>query len=65
MHRFTLDQSVGEFIHFENMKMPEGGGKKIYSCNEGNSVHWDKPFVQVPYASPPVTGCCQWIELVD
>jgi len=46
VHRFTLDQSVGEFIHFENMSLPEGGGKKIYSCNEGNSVHWDKPFVQ-------------------
>mmetsp|Transcript_14290 Transcript_14290/g.31297 ORF Transcript_14290/g.31297 Transcript_14290/m.31297 type:complete len:144 (-) Transcript_14290:209-640(-) len=23
--------------------IPEGGGKKIYSCNEGNSVHWDVP----------------------
>jgi len=26
-----------------DMKIPEGGGKKIYSCNEGNSVHWDPP----------------------
>merc|ERR1740136_407650 len=23
--------------------IPADGGKKIYSCNEGNSVHWDKP----------------------
>ena len=25
------------------MQFPEGGGKKIYSCNEGNSPYWDKP----------------------
>ena len=25
------------------MKFPEGGGKKIYSCNEGNSLNWDEP----------------------
>ena len=23
------------------MQFPEGGGKKIYSCNEGNSNNWD------------------------
>ena len=23
------------------MQFPEGGGKKIYSCNEGNSPYWD------------------------
>merc|ERR1719162_1495298 len=28
------------------MKMPEGGGKKIFSCNEGNSLQWDKPILQ-------------------
>merc|ERR1719183_1601601 len=25
------------------MQIPEGGGKKIYSCNEGNSKSWDEP----------------------
>merc|ERR1711982_231673 len=25
------------------MKLPEAGGKKIYSCNEGNSSSWDQP----------------------
>merc|ERR1719359_1546495 len=24
---------------------PEGGGKKIYACNEGNSLNWDKPIL--------------------
>jgi len=46
VHRFTLDTSVGEFIHFERMSMPEGGGKKIYSCNEGNSTKWDPAFLK-------------------
>jgi fructose-1,6-bisphosphatase I len=39
--RFALDPSIGEFMFVEQMKMPEGGGKKIYSCNEGNSKSWD------------------------
>ena len=31
-----------QFIHTHgNVRFPEGGGKKIYSCNEGNSVTWD------------------------
>jgi fructose-1,6-bisphosphatase I len=50
VHRFTLDPSLGEFIHTDaNVKFPEGGGKKIYSCNEGNSSNWDaaiKSFVE-------------------
>jgi len=25
------------------MKLPEDGGKTIYSCNEGNSKNWDQP----------------------
>jgi fructose-1,6-bisphosphatase I len=25
------------------MTFPEDGGKTIYSCNEGNSMHWDAP----------------------
>ncbi|CAE7747451.1 CFBP1 [Symbiodinium sp. KB8] len=42
VHRFTLDPSLGEFVHIQaHIKMPEGGGKKIYSCNEGNSRNWD------------------------
>mmetsp|Transcript_103516 Transcript_103516/g.183895 ORF Transcript_103516/g.183895 Transcript_103516/m.183895 type:complete len:360 (-) Transcript_103516:95-1174(-) len=42
LHRFTLDPSLGEFVHIQaHVKMPEGGGKKIYSCNEGNSQNWD------------------------
>jgi fructose-1,6-bisphosphatase I len=43
VHRFTLDPSLGEFVHTQaHVKLPEGGGKKIYSCNEGNSANWDK-----------------------
>jgi len=42
VHRFTLDPSLGEFIHTQaHVMIPEGGGKKIYSCNEGNSGNWD------------------------
>eukprot|EP00668_Euglena_longa_P045972 GGOE01061655.1.p1 GENE.GGOE01061655.1~~GGOE01061655.1.p1 ORF type:complete len:371 (-),score=86.85 GGOE01061655.1:195-1307(-) len=42
VHRFTLDPSLGEFIHtHDNVVFPEDGGKKIYSCNEGNSSNWD------------------------
>eukprot|EP00668_Euglena_longa_P001858 GGOE01002179.1.p1 GENE.GGOE01002179.1~~GGOE01002179.1.p1 ORF type:complete len:365 (-),score=105.70 GGOE01002179.1:163-1236(-) len=42
VHRFTLDPSLGEFIHIEaHVKFPPGGGKRIYSCNEGNSENWD------------------------
>lgn len=42
VHRFTLDPSLGEFIHTHaDVTFPEGGGKKIYSCNEGNSSNWD------------------------
>lgn len=40
--RFALDCSIGEFLFVEEMKMPAGGGKKIYSCNEGNSKSWDE-----------------------
>lgn len=41
--RFALDPSIGEFMLVEDMKFPQGGGKKIYSCNEGNSKSWDEP----------------------
>merc|ERR1719327_2529164 len=41
VQRFALDPATGEFIHIEEMVIPHGGGKKIFSCNEGNSPHWD------------------------
>mmetsp|Transcript_16279 Transcript_16279/g.38431 ORF Transcript_16279/g.38431 Transcript_16279/m.38431 type:complete len:343 (-) Transcript_16279:228-1256(-) len=42
VHGFTLDSTIGEFVHTrEKMLFPQDGGKTIYSCNEGNSVHWD------------------------
>lgn len=41
---FCLDPTIGEFVHTRpNMTFPEDGGKKIYSCNEGNFNFWDKP----------------------
>lgn len=40
VHRFTLDDSVGEFVHFGPMTFPEKS-KMIYSCNEGNFGLWD------------------------
>jgi len=43
VHRFALDVAIGEFLFVETMQIPEGGGKKIYSCNEGNSHSWDQP----------------------
>ncbi len=40
VHGFTLDPSVGEFLlSHPDMKIPDTG--KIYSVNEGNSMHWD------------------------
>ena len=44
VERFALDPSLGEFIHtHSNVKFPADGGKKIYSCNEGNFPNWDPP----------------------
>jgi len=43
VHRFALDPACGEFLFVEDMVMPANGGKKIYSCNEGNSHSWDEP----------------------
>lgn len=44
VHGFCLDSTIGEFVHTRpKMMFPEDGGKKIYSANEGNSVHWDQP----------------------
>jgi len=42
VHGFCLDSTIGEFVHTRvHMILPEDGGKKIFSCNEGNSGWWD------------------------
>jgi fructose-1,6-bisphosphatase I len=49
VERFALDPAIQEFMHIGGIQLPADGGKKIYSCNEGNSVHWDsqiKEFVE-------------------
>jgi len=50
VERFALDPSLGEFIHTHaDVRFPADGGKKIYSCNEGNALNWDevcKQYVQ-------------------
>jgi fructose-1,6-bisphosphatase I len=44
VHGFCLDSTIGEFVHTrEKMMFPADGGKRIYSCNEGNSSNWDEP----------------------
>lgn len=44
VHGFCLDSTIGEFVHTrEKMMFPADGGKRIYSANEGNSIHWDQP----------------------
>jgi len=45
-NRFALDPALGEFLFIDDMKMISDGGKKIYSCNEGNSLQWDPPILQ-------------------
>lgn len=41
VHGFTLDPSIGEFLlSHEQIRIPNRG--KIYSVNEGNSLHWDE-----------------------
>ncbi|KAL7567592.1 hypothetical protein ACA910_017007 [Epithemia clementina (nom. ined.)] len=43
VHGFCLDSTIGEFVHTrEKMIFPTDGGKRIYSCNEGNSTNWDE-----------------------
>merc|ERR1719284_1810374 len=47
VERFALDPSLGEFIHTHtDVKFPVDGGKKIYSCNEGNALNWDESIKQ-------------------
>lgn len=44
VHGFCLDPTIGEFVHTrEKMTFPSDGGKRIFSCNEGNSTNWDEP----------------------
>uniref|UniRef100_A0A7S1PXM1 Fructose-1,6-bisphosphatase, cytosolic n=1 Tax=Alexandrium catenella TaxID=2925 RepID=A0A7S1PXM1_ALECA len=43
VQRFALDPAFGEFLYVSDMVMDPTGGKKIFSCNEGNSLHWDAP----------------------
>jgi len=45
VQRFALDPALGEFVFVSDMKMDPKGGKKIFSCNEGNSLQWDKPII--------------------
>jgi fructose-1,6-bisphosphatase I len=43
VHGFCLDSTIREFVHTRpKMTFPEGGGKTIYSCNEGSSTNWDQ-----------------------
>ena len=40
---FCLDPTICEFVHTRpNMRFPRDSGKRIYSCNEGNYIHWDQ-----------------------
>jgi len=44
VHGFCLDPTIGEFVLTRpHMIFPQDGGKRIYSCNEANEKHWDKP----------------------
>jgi len=45
VQRFALDPSLGEFLYVSDMQMEPDGGKKIYSCNEGNSPQWDEAII--------------------
>merc|ERR1719456_154430 len=54
VNRFALDPAIQEFMHIGEIQLPADGGKKICSCNEGNSVNWDpqiKDFVESCKAS--------------
>merc|ERR1711998_111574 len=46
-HRFTLDDTLGEFIYVDQLKFPaDAECKKIYSVNEGNTMLWDAQMQQ-------------------
>lgn len=46
VQRFALDPAFGEFVYVSEMVFDPKGGKKIFSCNEGNSLHWDEPILK-------------------
>eukprot|EP00927_Polykrikos_kofoidii_P000784 TRINITY_DN1029_c0_g2_i1.p1 TRINITY_DN1029_c0_g2~~TRINITY_DN1029_c0_g2_i1.p1 ORF type:complete len:478 (+),score=95.24 TRINITY_DN1029_c0_g2_i1:90-1436(+) len=46
VQRFALDPALGEFLYVSDMVMDPKGGKKIFSCNEGNSLQWDPPILK-------------------
>lgn len=46
VQRFALDPALGEFLFVADMRIPPDGGKKIFSCNEGNSLQWDAPILK-------------------
>jgi len=46
VQRFALDPAFGEFVFVSEMVMDPKGGKKIFSCNEGNSLQWDEPIIK-------------------
>jgi len=46
VQRFALDPAFGEFLYVSDMVMDPTGGKKIFSCNEGNSLQWDAPIIK-------------------
>jgi len=54
VHRFTLDDSIGEFVYMGPMAFPEKP-KTIYSCNEGNYQLWDEKIQAAveKFKSPP------------
>jgi fructose-1,6-bisphosphatase I len=56
-HRFTLDDSVGEFVYFGPVRIPPTP-KKIFSCNEGNYAFWDPEIRRATdaFKAPPPGG---------
>ena len=54
VHRFTLDDSIGEFVYIGPMSFP-AKNKTIYSCNEGNYQLWDPKIQQAveSFKNPP------------
>lgn len=46
VQRYALDPALGEFLFVTDLKMDPKGGKKIFSCNEGNSLQWDPPILK-------------------
>ena len=43
---FALDPACGVFLSVTDTVGDPSGGKKTFSCNVGNSLHWDAPLVK-------------------